>query len=42
MLFQLAYAELIFVNKAWPDFKEEELLLVLRQFTERKRRFGQL
>ena len=42
MLFQLAYAELIFVNKAWPDFKEEELLLVLKQFTERKRRFGQL
>ena len=42
MLFQLAYAELIFVSKAWPDFTEEELLKVIKQYAERQRRFGHL
>lgn len=42
MLFQLAYAELIFVSKAWPDFTEKELLKVIQQFAERQRRFGRL
>lgn len=42
MLFQLAYAELIFVSKAWPDFTEAELRKVLKQYTQRKRRFGNI
>ncbi len=42
MLYQLAYAELIFVSLYWPDFKEESLFKVLKQYAERKRRFGQV
>lgn len=42
MLFQLAYAELMFVSTLWPDFTEAELLAVLKQYAERKRRFGQV
>ncbi len=42
MLFQLAYAELMFVSTLWPDFTEAELLIVLKQYAERKRRFGQV
>lgn len=42
MLFQLAYAELIFVSKTWPEFTEKELMKVINIFGERKRRFGQV
>lgn len=40
LLYQLAYAELIFVDKYWPDFTRTDLDDVLYEFNRRKRRFG--
>ena len=40
LLWQIAYAELVFVNEPWPDFKKEQFLKVLAEFTKRDRRFG--
>ena len=42
MLFQMAYAEIIFVQKNWPDFKESDLIDVIKQYHERQRRFGNI
>ena len=42
LLYQLAYAELIFVAKSWPDFKAADLQQVIETFQERQRRFGKL
>lgn len=41
-LWQLAYTELYFTERHWPDFGEEELELALASFAKRKRRFGQI
>ncbi len=40
MLFQLAYSELYFTKKYWPDFDKKQLLLALKDFSKRNRRFG--
>ncbi len=40
LLWQAAYAELIFVDTLWPDFGEEEFAAALAEFTSRQRRFG--
>jgi undecaprenyl diphosphate synthase len=40
LLFESAYAELLFVQQMWPDFKEEHLLGALTHFATRERRFG--
>lgn len=40
VLWELAYAELIFIKDAWPDFKREQFLTVLEEYTRRDRRFG--
>lgn len=40
MLWQLAYSELYFINKNFPDFKEEDLDKALLEFSKRDRRFG--
>ena len=40
MLWQLAYSELFFLNKLWPDFKLKDLSRILRIFKKRKRNFG--
>jgi undecaprenyl diphosphate synthase len=40
LLWQLAYAELVFVEKPWPDFGEEELRAALAEYANRERRFG--
>jgi len=37
---EAAYAELIFLEKHWPDFKEEDLQAALLEFQQRQRRFG--
>lgn len=42
LLWQIAYAELIFTNVAWPDFDENELKKCFEQFNQRDRRFGGL
>lgn len=40
MLYKAAYAELIFVNKYWPDFTNADLDEAIEEFSHRKRRFG--
>ena len=40
LLWQLAYAELIFVETLWPDFGEDELRSALDEYARRRRRFG--
>jgi undecaprenyl diphosphate synthase len=40
MLWQSAYAELLFVDTLWPDFGRTELLKALQSFAGRDRRFG--
>lgn len=40
LLWQLAYAELYFTPKLWPDFRKEDLLLAIQDYQKRERRFG--
>jgi undecaprenyl diphosphate synthase len=40
LLWQLAYAELAFVDTLWPDFGEAELRSALHDYAKRRRRFG--
>jgi len=42
LLFQLAYSELMFIDKAWPEFKKADLINCLNDFYNRDRRFGGL
>ena len=40
LLWQLAYAELVFVETLWPDFGEDDLRRALADYASRRRRFG--
>jgi undecaprenyl diphosphate synthase len=40
LLWQLAYAELVFVETLWPDFGEADLRSALADYATRRRRFG--
>jgi undecaprenyl diphosphate synthase len=40
LLWQLAYSELVFVDRLWPDFDEGDLHAALREYARRRRRFG--
>jgi undecaprenyl diphosphate synthase len=40
LLWQMAYAEMMFVEKYWPDFTGEDLVAALAEFRRRDRRFG--
>lgn len=40
LLWQLAYAEMLFVEKYWPDFGADDLMAALAEFRRRDRRFG--
>ncbi len=42
LLWQLAYAELVFLDMAWPDFTREEFRKCIEEFESRERRFGGL
>ena len=42
LLWQAAYAELLFVDTLWPDFDGEALAAALADFATRQRRFGGL
>ena len=42
LLWELAYAELIFTETLWPDFRREHLFDAVREFQGRDRRFGGL
>lgn len=40
LLWELAYAELVFTDVLWPDFRREQLYAAIREFQARSRRFG--
>jgi undecaprenyl diphosphate synthase len=40
LLWQSAYAELVFTETLWPDFGESDLRAALEEFSRRARRFG--
>jgi undecaprenyl diphosphate synthase len=42
LLWQLAYAELVFTDVSWPDFTETDLIEAVDTFNNRNRRFGGL
>ena len=42
LLWQLAYAEFMFLDCFWPDFGEDELAAACQEFQNRERRFGGL
>ena len=42
MLWQLAYSELFFMNKLWPDFKFNDLVKIIKEFKKTKRNFGSI
>ncbi len=42
LLWQLAYSELYFVNKLWPDFSIADYHKIIKQFKKVKRNFGNI
>ncbi len=40
LLWQIAYAELYFTQKLWPDFRREDLFEAILDYQKRERRFG--
>lgn len=42
LLWEAAYAELLFVERMWPDFCAEDLAAAVREFESRERRYGGL
>jgi undecaprenyl diphosphate synthase len=40
LLWQIAYAELYFTEKLWPDFRKEDLYEAILDYQSRERRFG--
>jgi undecaprenyl diphosphate synthase len=39
-VFQLAYSEMAFLDKYWPEVQEEDLEALLRDYQHRTRRYG--
>ncbi|HJO77591.1 MAG TPA: polyprenyl diphosphate synthase [Pelagibacteraceae bacterium] len=42
LLWQIAYTEIFFVNKLWPDFSKNDFQKILNKFTKIKRNFGNI
>ena len=42
LLWQLAYAEIFFVKKLWPDFNEKDYVRIIKDFKKIKRNFGNI
>ena len=42
LLWQLAYSEIFFVKKLWPEFKENDYNKIIKNFKEVKRNFGKI
>ncbi len=42
MLWQLAYSELYFLDKLWPDFNESDLKKIIKNYRLIKRNFGKI
>jgi len=40
LLWQIAYSELVFTDKLWPEFRKEDLFEAILDYQNRERRFG--
>ena len=40
LLWQIAYSEIYFLNILWPDFNEEKLGIIIKDYQKRERRYG--
>ena len=40
LLWEIAYSELIFLDKFWPDLTEKDIQFIIEDFSKRKRRYG--
>ena len=42
MLWQIAYSEIVFTDKYWPDFNQEDFLNAINDYMNRERRYGKI
>ena len=42
MLWQLAYTELFFLKKLWPDFNSNDLIKIIKDYKKIKRNYGEI
>jgi len=42
LLWQLAYSELFFLKKLWPDFSNNDLIKIIKKYKKEKRNFGSI
>ena len=42
LLWQLAYSEIFFEKKLWPDFNEKDYIRIIKKFKKIKRNFGNI
>ena len=42
MLWQIAYCEIFFIKKHWPDFNEQDFSDIIDDFYKRERRYGKI
>ena len=42
LLWQLAYTEIFFLKKLWPDFNKKDYLKIIKKFRSVKRKFGDI
>ena len=42
LLWQLAYSEIFFVKKMWPEFSKKDFIKIIKQFKNLKRNFGKI
>ena len=42
LLWQLAYSEIFFIKKLWPDFNEKDYLKIIKEYKLIKRNFGNI
>ena len=42
LLWNIAYTEFYFTDTLWPDFTREEFLKAIKDFSQRKRKFGRV
>ena len=42
MLWQLAYTEIYFIDKLWPDFNSKDFERIVKNFKKVKRNFGSI
>ena len=40
LLYQIAYAEIFFIDKYWPDFEKDDFISCINKFNKVSRRFG--